>query len=65
MCIILNAKDICGTGSKLTDKCQGKYIGHLKERTLKDQMAKHSTEVIRKAVLCLLPRNKLHNVSAT
>lgn len=39
------------------------YIGHLKERTLKDQMAKDPTEVIRKAVLRMLPRNKLRDVS--
>ncbi|KAL2335206.1 hypothetical protein Fmac_016419 [Flemingia macrophylla] len=51
MCIVLNAKDICVTGRKLTDK----------ERTLKDQMAKDPTEVIRKAVLRMLPRNKLRD----
>ncbi|KAF5755216.1 putative ribosomal protein L13 [Helianthus annuus] len=33
--------------------------GHLKERSLKDQMAKDPTEVIRKAVLRMLPRNEL------
>ncbi|CAN1321728.1 50S ribosomal protein L13 [Linum perenne] len=37
------------------------YIGHLKERTLKEQMAKDPTEVIRKAVLRMLPRNKLRD----
>ncbi|KAG6741648.1 hypothetical protein POTOM_054925 [Populus tomentosa] len=37
------------------------YIGHLKERSLKDQMAKDPTEVIRKAVLRMLPRNKLRD----
>uniref|UniRef100_A0A6N2KHF3 Ribosomal protein L13 n=1 Tax=Salix viminalis TaxID=40686 RepID=A0A6N2KHF3_SALVM len=43
--------------------CQeDKYIGHLKERSLKDQMAKDPTEVIRKAVLRMLPRNKLRDV---
>lgn len=40
-----------------------RYVGHLKERTLKDQMAKDPTEVIRKAVLRMLPRNKLRDVS--
>nr|GLL49101.1 uncharacterized protein LOC109163898 [Ipomoea trifida] len=57
MCIVINAKDVCVTGRKLTDK----YIGHLKERSLKDQMAKDPTEVIRKAVLRMLPRNKLRD----
>lgn len=42
-----------------------RYIGHLKERSLKDQMAKDPTEVIRKAVLRMLPRNKLRIVSST
>lgn len=40
-----------------------RYIGHLKERSLKDQLAKDPTEVIRKAVLRMLPRNKLRDVS--
>ncbi|GFY83152.1 ribosomal protein L13 family protein [Actinidia rufa] len=57
MCIVLNAKDVCVTGRKLTDK----YVGHLKERSLKDQLAKDPTEVIRKAVMRMLPRNKLRD----
>ncbi|KAI8002297.1 hypothetical protein LOK49_LG08G00797 [Camellia lanceoleosa] len=67
MCIVLNAKDICVKGRKLTDKFyrwHTGYIGHLKERSLKDQLAKDPTEVIRKAVLRMLPRNKLHDGSA-
>ncbi|KAL9367122.1 hypothetical protein Peur_038321 [Populus x canadensis] len=64
MCVVLNAKDVCVTGRKMTDKFyrwHTGYIGHLKERSLKDQMAKDPTEVIRKAVLRMLPRNKLHD----
>ncbi|GMY13147.1 50S ribosomal protein L13 [Fagus crenata] len=64
MCIVLNAKDLCVTGRKLTDKFyrwHTGYVGHLKERSLKDQMAKDPTEVIRKAVLRMLPRNKLRD----
>lgn len=64
MCIVLNAKEICVTGRKLTDKVyhwHTGYVGNLKERTLKDQMAKDPTEVIRKAVLRMLPRNKLRD----
>lgn len=64
MCIVLNAKDICVTGRKLTDKVyywHTGYVGHLKERTLKDQMVKDPTEVIRKAVMRMLPRNKLRD----
>lgn len=64
MCIVLNAKDICVTGRKMTNKFyrwHTGYVGHLKERSLKDQMAKDPTEVIRKAVLRMLPRNKLRD----
>ncbi|CAA2979408.1 uncharacterized protein LOC111365425 [Olea europaea var. sylvestris] len=64
MCIVINAKDVCVTGRKLTDKFyrwHTGYIGHLKERSLKDQMVKDPTEVIRKAVLRMLPRNKLRD----
>ncbi|XP_058101874.1 uncharacterized protein LOC131246031 [Magnolia sinica] len=64
MCIVLNAKDVCVTGRKLTNKFyrwHTGYIGHLKERSLKDQLAKDPTEVIRKAVLRMLPRNKLRD----
>nr|VDC92180.1 unnamed protein product [Brassica oleracea] len=39
----------------------GKYVGHLKERSLKDQMAKDPTEVIRKAVWRMLPTNNLRD----
>ncbi|GFP94064.1 50S ribosomal protein l13, partial [Phtheirospermum japonicum] len=64
MCIVINAKDVCVTGRKMTDKFyrwHTGYIGHLKERSLKDQMAKDPTEVIRKAVMRMLPRNKLRD----
>ncbi|KAH7676919.1 Ribosomal protein L13 protein [Dioscorea alata] len=64
MCIVLNAKDVCVTGRKLTDKFyrwHTGYVGHLKERSLKDQLAKDPTEVIRKAVLRMLPNNKLRD----
>lgn len=39
------------------------YIGHVKERTVKEQMVRDSTEVLRKAVHRMLPRNKLRDVS--
>ncbi|EES01903.1 hypothetical protein BDA96_03G419500 [Sorghum bicolor] len=64
MCIVLNAKDISVTGRKMTDKIyywHTGYVGHLKERRLKDQMEKDPTEVIRKAVLRMLPRNRLRD----
>lgn len=44
--------------------CPRSYIGHVKERTVKEQMVRDSTEVLRKAVHRMLPRNKLRDVSA-
>ncbi|KAL2610541.1 hypothetical protein R1flu_029114 [Riccia fluitans] len=62
VCIVVNARHIGLTGNKLTDKVyywHTGYIGHLKERTVKEQMARKPEDVIRKAVLRMLPRNKL------
>lgn len=64
MCIVLNAKDVCVTGNKLTDKFyrwHTGYVGHLKRRSLKNQMVRDPTEVIRKAVSRMLPKNKLRD----
>lgn len=64
MCIVLNAKDIAVTGRKLMNKTyywHTGYVGHLKQRILRDQLQKDPTEVIRKAVLRMLPRNKLRD----
>ncbi|OMO98746.1 Ribosomal protein L13 [Corchorus olitorius] len=67
MCIVINAKDLVayfGNYMEIKDSnlvLPVNYIGHLKERSLKDQMAKDPTEVIRKAVLRMLPRNKLRD----
>ncbi|GAU27234.1 hypothetical protein TSUD_108250, partial [Trifolium subterraneum] len=52
MCIVLNAKDIAVTGRKLTDKVYYWHTGH---------MAKDPTDVIRKAVLRMLPKNNLRD----
>ncbi|BBN20163.1 large subunit ribosomal protein L13 [Marchantia polymorpha subsp. ruderalis] len=64
VCVVVNARHIGLTGNKLTDKVyrwHTGYIGHLKERTVKEQMARKPEEVIRKAVLRMLPRNKLQD----
>ncbi|KAA3454230.1 50S ribosomal protein L13, chloroplastic [Gossypium australe] len=61
MCIVINAKDGENLQTRFITGIQGNYVGHLKERSLKDQMAKDPTEVIRKAVLRMLPRNKLRD----
>ncbi|CAL9219281.1 unnamed protein product [Arabidopsis halleri] len=67
ICIVLNAKEIGFTGRKLTDKFYRWHTGQVahftiaSERSLKDQMAKDPTEVIRKAVWRMLPSNNLRD----
>ena len=50
------------TGNKLTDKIYYRHSGHpggLKEEKLRDVLAKDPTEALRRAVLRMLPSNKL------
>ncbi|KAK7412565.1 hypothetical protein VNO78_04030 [Psophocarpus tetragonolobus] len=61
MCIVLHAKDICVTEKTYR---QGLLLAH-RASALQDQMAKDPTEVIRKAVLRMLPRNKLRDLAST
>ncbi len=60
--IVVNAEKIRVTGKKLDEKIvyrHSGYPGGLKERTLREQLERRPTEVIRKAVKGMLPRNKL------
>lgn len=60
--IITNADKLVVTGNKMEGKVyyrHSHYPGGLKEATLKEKMAKDSTEVIIKAVRGMLPVNKL------
>jgi large subunit ribosomal protein L13 len=60
--IVVNAEKITVTGKKLDDKMYYRHSGYpggLKERTLREQLARRPTEVIRAAVKGMLPRNKL------
>ncbi|GBG68430.1 hypothetical protein CBR_g2974 [Chara braunii] len=64
VCVVVNAQHVALTGRKMTDKVykwHTGYPGGLKERTVAEQMMKDPTEVIRKAVLRMLPRNKLRD----
>ena len=60
--IVINSDQLVATGNKMEDK---KYYHHshfpggLKTASLKEKMAKDSTEVITKAVRGMLPVNKL------
>lgn len=60
--IVINTDKVRITGKKNIQKVYFRhsgYIGSLKETKLKEQMEKDSTEVIRKAVYGMLPKNKL------
>jgi large subunit ribosomal protein L13 len=60
--IVVNAEKIAVTGKKLDDKIYYRHSGYpggLRQRTLGEQLARRPTEVIRKAVKGMLPRNRL------
>jgi large subunit ribosomal protein L13 len=60
--IVVNADQVSFTGNKLNDKMyqhHSGYIGGLKEKSLKDRMAKEPEKVIRDAVWGMLPKNRL------
>jgi large subunit ribosomal protein L13 len=60
--IVVNAAKIQVTGQKLDQKMvrwHTGYPGGLKERTLREQLRRRPTEVIRKAVKGMLPKNRL------
>ena len=60
--IVVNAEKIAVTGQKLDQKLYHRHSGYpggLKERTLRQQLERRPTEVIRKAVKGMLPKNRL------
>jgi large subunit ribosomal protein L13 len=60
--VVINAEKIAVTGKKLEQKIYYKHSGYpggLRERTLQEQLNRQPTEVLRKAVKGMLPRNKL------
>jgi large subunit ribosomal protein L13 len=62
--IVINADKLVATGNKLEKKMyyrHSNFPGGLKERTLSEQMAKDSTQVIVRAVRGMLPVNKLRD----
>ena len=62
--VVINAKDVRFTGNKVEQK---KYIWHtgypggIKSKTVKEQLQHKPEEVIRKAVLGMLPKNRLRS----
>jgi len=60
--VVVNAEKIAVTGKKLEQKIYYRHSGYpggLRERTLKEQLNRQPTEVLRKAVKGMLPRNRL------
>src|SRR3954454_12167853 len=60
--IVVNAEKIAVTGNKLDQKMYYRHSGYpggLKSRSLREQLDRRPTEVIRSAVKGMLPKNKL------
>ena len=60
--VVINAEKIAVTGQKLDQKMYHRHSGYpggLRSRTLREQLERRPTEVIRKAVKGMLPRNRL------
>jgi large subunit ribosomal protein L13 len=60
--IVINAEKIAVTGNKLDQKQYYRHSGYpggLRSRTLREQLERRPTEVLRSAVKGMLPKNKL------
>jgi large subunit ribosomal protein L13 len=60
--VVVNAEKIAVTGKKLDDKMYYRHSGYpggLRSRPLREQLERRPTEVLRKAVKGMLPRNRL------
>ena len=60
--VVVNAEKIAVTGKKLDEKIYHRHSGYpggLRSRTLREQLERRPTEVLRKAVKGMLPRNRL------
>ena len=66
--VVVNADKIAVTGSKLDSKMYYRHSGYpggLKQRSLREQLERRPTEVLRKAVKGMLPRNRLARAQIT
>jgi len=66
--VVVNAEKIAVTGKKLDEKLNHRHSGYpggLRTRTLREQLERRPTEVIRKAVKGMLPRNRLSRAQLT
>ena len=60
--VVVNAEKVAVTGKKLEQKLYYRHSGYpggLRVRTLAEQLERRPTEVLRKAVKGMLPRNRL------
>jgi large subunit ribosomal protein L13 len=60
--VVVNAEKVAVTGNKMDEKMYYRHSGYpggLKERTLREQLERRPTDVLRKAVKGMLPRNRL------
>ena len=60
--VVVNAEKIAVTGKKLDEKLYRRHSGYpggLRSRPLRDELERRPTEVLRKAVKGMLPRNRL------
>ena len=60
--VVVNAERIAVTGKKLDEKLYYRHSGYpggIRQRTLREQLDRQPTEVLRKAVKGMLPRNRL------
>ena len=66
--VVVNAEKIHVTGNKLEDKKYYKHSGYpggLRTRSLREQLNRQPTEVLRAAVKGMLPRNRLGRAQLT
>ena len=60
--VVVNAEKVGVTGNKMEEKMYRRHSGYpggLKERPLREQLQRRPTDVLRKAVKGMLPRNRL------
>ena len=66
--VVVNAEKIAVTGNKLDQKIYYRHSGYpggLKQRTLREQLERRPTEVLRTAVKGMLPKNRLAHQQIT
>jgi large subunit ribosomal protein L13 len=66
--VVVNAEKIAVTGQKLDQKLYHRHSGYpggLRTRTLREQLDRQPTEVLRKAVKGMLPRNRMSRAQLT